>query len=293
MFDLSLFRLRAFTGVSIATLAIGGGMFAVFPYLTLYLQNVLGLSPLQGGAAAAARDAAGLSRADPDAPGHRRRVPAGLLLGLGLAITALGPRRDEPASTTTRAGRRSSPASSSPASGSASPTRRSRRSRSASCRRTGAAWPRGSATRSGSAGSRAASPRSAPSSSTGCRRARGGGPHPGQCARQRRRLGRAERGGGAPPGRRTAAVLDHGARRVRLRARRASCSSVPAIVAVGCALGVRARAQPRPRPRAGAERRLAAPDRRLAEPETAYRLGSFPLDLDPIPVDFGSEICYI
>ena len=39
----------SFTGVSMATLAIGAGMFALLPYLTLYLQNDLGLSPLQGG----------------------------------------------------------------------------------------------------------------------------------------------------------------------------------------------------------------------------------------------------
>ena len=49
MFDLSLFRKPAFTGVSIATFGIGAGMFALLPYLTLYLQNDLGLSPLQGG----------------------------------------------------------------------------------------------------------------------------------------------------------------------------------------------------------------------------------------------------
>ncbi|HLX89046.1 MAG TPA: MFS transporter [Acidimicrobiales bacterium] len=49
MFDLSLFRNPSFVGVSLGTLGIGTGMFAMFPYLTLYLQNVLGMSPLQGG----------------------------------------------------------------------------------------------------------------------------------------------------------------------------------------------------------------------------------------------------
>jgi EmrB/QacA subfamily drug resistance transporter len=49
MFDLSLFRKPAFTGVSIATFGIGAGMFAMLPFLTLYLQNELGLSALQGG----------------------------------------------------------------------------------------------------------------------------------------------------------------------------------------------------------------------------------------------------
>jgi EmrB/QacA subfamily drug resistance transporter len=49
MFDLSLFRQRAFVGVQLGTFAIGAGMFAVLPYLTLYLQNVLRYSPLEGG----------------------------------------------------------------------------------------------------------------------------------------------------------------------------------------------------------------------------------------------------
>jgi predicted MFS family arabinose efflux permease len=89
MFDLSLFRLRAFTGVSIATLAIGGGMFAVFPYLTLYLQNVLGLSPFQAGLRLLASTLPVflvplLTR------GIAARVHAGLLLGVGLAITSGG-----------------------------------------------------------------------------------------------------------------------------------------------------------------------------------------------------------
>ena len=49
MLDLSLFRKPAFVGVSIATVAIGVGLFAVFPFITLYLQTDLGYSPLAGG----------------------------------------------------------------------------------------------------------------------------------------------------------------------------------------------------------------------------------------------------
>jgi EmrB/QacA subfamily drug resistance transporter len=49
MLDLSLFRTGAFVGVSVATLAIGAGMFSMFFYITLYLQDVLGYSPLQAG----------------------------------------------------------------------------------------------------------------------------------------------------------------------------------------------------------------------------------------------------
>ena len=49
LLDLSLFRKPSFTGVSIGTFAIGAGMFAILPYITFYLQNDLGYSPLQGG----------------------------------------------------------------------------------------------------------------------------------------------------------------------------------------------------------------------------------------------------
>lgn len=49
MLDLSLFRNPGFVGVSVATFAIAAGMFAMYPYLTLYLQNDLGFSPLIGG----------------------------------------------------------------------------------------------------------------------------------------------------------------------------------------------------------------------------------------------------
>jgi len=49
MLDISLFRSPAFVGVSVATFCIGAGMFAQFPYLSIYLQDVLGYSPLAAG----------------------------------------------------------------------------------------------------------------------------------------------------------------------------------------------------------------------------------------------------
>ena len=49
MLDISLFGQRAFTGVSIATFCIAAGMFALFPYLSIYLQDILGYSPLGAG----------------------------------------------------------------------------------------------------------------------------------------------------------------------------------------------------------------------------------------------------
>jgi EmrB/QacA subfamily drug resistance transporter len=49
MFDLSLFRVPTFTGAQIVAFAISSAMFSQFLYLTLYLQNVLGYSPIQAG----------------------------------------------------------------------------------------------------------------------------------------------------------------------------------------------------------------------------------------------------
>jgi EmrB/QacA subfamily drug resistance transporter len=49
MLDLSLFRLPAFTGASIVAFAVSSSIFAMFLYLTLYIQDVLGYSALQAG----------------------------------------------------------------------------------------------------------------------------------------------------------------------------------------------------------------------------------------------------
>jgi len=49
MLDLSLFRRPAFAGASIVAFAVSASIFSLFLYLTLYLQDVLGLSPLQAG----------------------------------------------------------------------------------------------------------------------------------------------------------------------------------------------------------------------------------------------------
>ena len=49
MFDLNLFCKPAFSGVSYGTFAIGAGMFAMFLYITIYMQSVIGMTPLQAG----------------------------------------------------------------------------------------------------------------------------------------------------------------------------------------------------------------------------------------------------
>jgi EmrB/QacA subfamily drug resistance transporter len=49
MLDLSLFRKPAFTGAQIVAFSLHASMFSMFLYLTLYLQGVLGYSPLEAG----------------------------------------------------------------------------------------------------------------------------------------------------------------------------------------------------------------------------------------------------
>jgi EmrB/QacA subfamily drug resistance transporter len=49
MLDLALFRVPAFAGASIVAFAVSASIFSMFLYLTLYLQDVLDLSPLDAG----------------------------------------------------------------------------------------------------------------------------------------------------------------------------------------------------------------------------------------------------
>jgi predicted MFS family arabinose efflux permease len=49
MLPLNLFRLPAFTGAQLAVFAMSASFFALFLYTTLYLQNILHLSPLDAG----------------------------------------------------------------------------------------------------------------------------------------------------------------------------------------------------------------------------------------------------
>jgi EmrB/QacA subfamily drug resistance transporter len=51
MLDLALFRNSTFTGASLAVLFLTLAMFGVFFYVSLYMQNVLGFSPVESGAA--------------------------------------------------------------------------------------------------------------------------------------------------------------------------------------------------------------------------------------------------
>ena len=55
MLDLSLFRKPSFTGVSIVAFALSAGMFAMFLYLTLYIQGDARLLAARGRACASCR----------------------------------------------------------------------------------------------------------------------------------------------------------------------------------------------------------------------------------------------
>ena len=50
MLDLSLFRNRAFTGASLVAMLVSLGMFGIFFYVSLYIQNILHFSPTKAGA---------------------------------------------------------------------------------------------------------------------------------------------------------------------------------------------------------------------------------------------------
>ena len=89
MFDLSLLRKPSFTGVSIGTFAIGAGMFAMFLYITIYIQDVLGYSPLEAGLRFLPCTVFAFI-----VPLVTRRlvsrIPARVVLGTGLAFVSLG-----------------------------------------------------------------------------------------------------------------------------------------------------------------------------------------------------------
>jgi EmrB/QacA subfamily drug resistance transporter len=89
MLDLALFRSPAFCGLSLGTIAIGAGMFAFFVYISIYLQNVLGYSPLGGGLRML--PAPFLAFLVPVAVGrYLSAIPPSRRLWVGLGIVAIG-----------------------------------------------------------------------------------------------------------------------------------------------------------------------------------------------------------
>jgi len=88
MVDLTLFRRPAFVGAQTTAFAISASMFAMFLYLTLYLQNILGLSPLQTGLRFLPLSIVSFFAA-PIAGRLSTRVPIRILLATGLALNAV------------------------------------------------------------------------------------------------------------------------------------------------------------------------------------------------------------
>jgi EmrB/QacA subfamily drug resistance transporter len=89
MLDLSLFKKPAFTGASIVAFSVSASMFSMFLYLTLYVQDVLGYSPLQAGLRFLPVTLLSFFVA-PLAGRLSVRVPIRLLLSLGLLLVSGG-----------------------------------------------------------------------------------------------------------------------------------------------------------------------------------------------------------
>ena len=98
MLDLALFRNKAFSGANAVMLLVGLAMFGVFFYVSLYVQQVLGYSPIQAGAAflpwtlliiLLAPQAGRLS----DRIGPRPFVTGGMVVLSGVADRLLAPGR--------------------------------------------------------------------------------------------------------------------------------------------------------------------------------------------------------
>jgi len=88
MFDLTLFRKPAFVGVSVAAFALSASMFAMFLYLTLYLQGILGYGPFEAGLRFLPLSLVSFFAA-PIAGRLGARIPWRTLLGFGLVLVGI------------------------------------------------------------------------------------------------------------------------------------------------------------------------------------------------------------
>lgn len=89
MFDLALFRNRTFVGAAIVAFSMSASIFAMFLYLVLYLQNVLGFTPL--GAGLRFLPITALSFVFAAIAGNlSERLPVRMFMGGGLLIIGVG-----------------------------------------------------------------------------------------------------------------------------------------------------------------------------------------------------------
>jgi EmrB/QacA subfamily drug resistance transporter len=89
MFDVSLFRKPTFSGAAIVAFTLSASMFAMFLYLVLFLQTILGLSPLQTGLRFLPTTVVSFF-VSVIAGRLSARAPVRLLLGGGLALVGIG-----------------------------------------------------------------------------------------------------------------------------------------------------------------------------------------------------------
>jgi EmrB/QacA subfamily drug resistance transporter len=88
MLDLGLFRRPAMVGVSLGSFTLSASIFAMFLYLTLYMQTVLGYSPFQAGLRFLPLTVLAFIVA-PVAGKLTVRVQSRFMMGLGLALVAI------------------------------------------------------------------------------------------------------------------------------------------------------------------------------------------------------------
>ncbi len=89
MLDLTLFRKPAFNGVSAVAFGLSAGMFALFLYLTIYMQGVLDFSPLETGLHFLPLTVLSFI-ASPIAGSLSHKIPIRVLLGAGLCMVGIG-----------------------------------------------------------------------------------------------------------------------------------------------------------------------------------------------------------
>lgn len=89
MLDLSLFRIPAFTGAQITAFVLHASMFSMFLYLVIYLQSILGYSPLEAGVRFLPISVLSFMVA-PVAGKLAERLPIRAFLGAGLMLVGIG-----------------------------------------------------------------------------------------------------------------------------------------------------------------------------------------------------------
>ena len=90
MLPLGLFRSRAFTGAQVGAFAISGSFFAIFLYITLYLQQILGLSAIEAGLVYVPGTLVMFGISGLTASLMERGVRPGTLISTGLGLVTVG-----------------------------------------------------------------------------------------------------------------------------------------------------------------------------------------------------------